>query len=71
MSKELFVYLYDKKIGMLKDNGGNLSFEYFDNAKYPISLSMPLKKKIFNNNITQKFFSNLLPEGNFNKTIWR
>lgn len=45
MSKELFVYLYDKKIGMLKDNGGNLSFEYFDNARYPISLSMPLKRK--------------------------
>lgn len=69
MSKELFVYLYDKKIGMLKDNGGNLSFEYFDNAKYPISLSMPLKKKIFNNNITQKFFSNLLPEGNLREIL--
>ena len=30
MVKELIVYLNDKKVGILKENNGSLSFEYID-----------------------------------------
>jgi len=69
MSKKLYVYLFDQKVGILTQEKGQLNFQYNENAKYPISLAMPIRKESYKNNDTQKFFANLLPEGNQREKI--
>lgn len=69
MVKELFVYLNDKKVGILKENNGSLSFEYTDCNAEAISLVLPNNGSVYKNNTCQKFFSNLLPEGNLREQI--
>lgn len=62
--KKLIVCLFDKEVGTLTEANGRLSFQYNENAEHPISVSMPIRQEAYNNNDTQKFFANLLPEGN-------
>lgn len=61
--KKLIVCLFDKEVGILTKKNGRLSFQYNNDAEFPISVSMPIRQESYSNNDTQKFFANLLPEG--------
>lgn len=63
-TKKLIVCLFNTKVGVLTEKDGRLSFQYDQTTNVsPISVSMPVKEEPYNNNDTQKFFANLLPEG--------
>lgn len=63
-SRKLVVYMFDEKVGVLTEKDGrNLSFKYSENAKYPISISMPIRKEMYGVIATKSFFEGLLPEG--------
>jgi len=63
MNEELAVYLFGKEVGTLKRDNGYLTFQYNNKAKFPISINLPIRKEPYDNEETQKFFANLLPEG--------
>ena len=69
MSKKfLYVYINDKLEGILTtDIQGGLIFEYDDNAKRKLSLSLPLEKKVYSNKECHGFFNGLLPENDETK----
>ncbi len=69
MSKKfLYVYINDKLEGILtSDIQGGLIFEYDDNAKRKLSLSLPLEKKVYSTKECHGFFNGLLPENNETK----
>lgn len=71
MPKSLQVKLNNKLIGeLLQDSNGKFSFRYINGVKYPISLSLPVSEKIFENNECKGFFNGLLPESeNVRKAI--
>lgn len=67
MSRLLDVYLKDVLVGKLcQDNTARLSFtynvDYFKSDGLPISISMPLQEKPFDDNVVRPFFSGLLPD---------
>lgn len=60
----LKVYWNSDFVGDLsKDELGGVCFEYADGVKYPISLSLPLRKEVYVNKECKGFFNGLLPEG--------
>ena len=60
----LKVYWNSDFVGVLsKDELGGVCFEYANGVKYPISLSLPLEKKVYENKECRGFFNGLLPEG--------
>jgi serine/threonine-protein kinase HipA len=67
MSRVLDVYLHEKLAGQLvQENTGQLNFRY-DNAYiaakgFPISLSMPVIDRLYEEKIVRPFFSGLLPD---------
>lgn len=67
MSRLLDVYLKDVLVGKLcQDNTARLFFtynvDYLKSDGLPISISMPLQEKPFEDNIVRPFFSGLLPD---------
>ncbi len=66
--KNLDVYLFENKVGVLRQReSGRLAFEY--NQKWlasknpkPLSVSLPLKKRKFEDAETRPFFAGLLPD---------
>ncbi|MDR1696483.1 MAG: type II toxin-antitoxin system HipA family toxin [Endomicrobium sp.] len=63
MNNELSVRLYGKETGILRQtNNGKLEFVYNDNAQTAVSNSLPLSKKIFDDNECSPYFNGLLPE---------
>jgi len=65
MSKEkkLIVRINNEYIGTLEQNSvGKMEFQYQENAKRPLSLSLPLEKKKFNEKNCRPYFDGLLPE---------
>lgn len=64
MSRELNVYLYGQKAGVLsEDQQGYLSFLYEQDAKFPISVRMPIRPDAYDKLYAEPFFDNLIPEG--------
>ena len=64
MKKPLSVWLYGELAGYLNQNEeGKLHFEYSENAKYRLSLSLPQDKKEYEGKECAGFFNGLLPEG--------
>ena len=62
MSKELSVRLNGIEVGTLSLVNGKMEFLYNDNAKRPISLSLPLSKDIYKEKVCRSYFGGLLPE---------
>jgi len=62
MTKELSVRLHGEEIGILGHVNGKMEFTYNDNAKTPISLSLPLQKEPFKEKACRAYFGGLLPE---------
>ena len=64
IKNSLKVYWNSDFVGVLsKDELGGVCFEYADGVKYPISLSLPLRKEVYLNKECRGFFNGLLPEG--------
>lgn len=65
MTRELNVYLYGQKAGVLsEDTLGNLQFQYTNANSAPLSVRIPVKTDIYDRFYTEPFFDNLMPEGN-------
>ena len=62
MAKELSVRLNGIEIGILSLVNGKMEFVYKDNAKYPISLSLPLTNEVYKEKVCRAYFGGLLPE---------
>ena len=63
MNNELSVRLYGKEIGVLRQaKNGKLEFAYNDGAQTAVSNSLPLSKKIFDDDECRPYFNGLLPE---------
>jgi len=67
-SNTLAVWLFNNLVGYLSLDKGKLSFcytsDWLSNAHArPLSYSLPLQEKVFDDNLARPFFSGLLPEG--------
>jgi len=76
MTDALDVYLHDEKAGILERlDGARLRFTYnrdwLVTAEDPISLSLPLREEPYEDPACRPFFSGLLPEGEFLRSIAR
>lgn len=72
----LDVYLHDERAGVLERlDGARLRFTYAHDwlatAETPISLSLPLQEEPFEDSDCRPFFTGLLPEGDFLRSIAR
>ncbi len=69
---ELNVWHDDRIVGYLwRNEAGVMSFQYDDNWKlFPLSISLPLNKKI-EQPMGHRFFANLLPEGSARERLCR
>lgn len=72
MTRELFVWLFNEKVGTLRLEKGRLSFtytkEYLARSNVvSLSASLPLQNEPFDDLQTRPFFSGLLPEGRIQK----
>lgn len=72
----LDVYLHEDRIGILERlDGAQLRFAYdghwLSTAETPISLSLPLREEPYSDADCRPFFSGLLPEGEFLRSIAR
>lgn len=72
----LDVYLHDARAGVLERlDGARLRFtydrEWLDTATTPISLSLPLREEPYSDPECRPFFTGLLPEGEFLRSIAR
>ena len=68
MARTLDVWFYTNKAGrLIQDDSGRLSFAYDSDylksqQPWPLSVSLPLQEKEFNDRLTRPFFSGLLPD---------
>ena len=70
MTRTLNVFLYSQKVGKLsEDDVGYLEFKYANDAKWPISVRMPIRAKKYDRRYAEPFFDNLTPEGDALKLI--
>lgn len=74
MTRELFVWLFNEKVGTLRLEKGRLSFtytkEYLARSNVvSLSASLPLQNEPFDDLQTRPFFSGLLPEGRMRNLI--
>ena len=64
MSRKLNVYLYGYKVGVLfEDQLGHLLFQYEADARFSLSVRMPVRLEIYDRLYAEPFFDNLIPEG--------
>ncbi len=64
MKRQLNVYLYGKKAGVLsEDDLGYLNFQYDKDSIAPVSVRMPIQADVYDKNYAEPFFDNLTPEG--------
>jgi serine/threonine-protein kinase HipA len=70
LSKILDVYLHSEKIGELsQDQYGSLHFSYQDSASWPLSLSLPINKKVFSQTQCRPYFAGLLPDDHIREKL--
>ena len=64
MFRQVTVFLYGKKIGHLRQDKQGFTFEYIDGYQgVPLSLSFPIRQKIFHSPFLFPYFASLAPEG--------
>ena len=64
MQDGLYTYINANFTGILShDKTGGVEFMYDENAQYPLSLSLPVKKEKYLDKECSGFFNGLLPEG--------
>ncbi|HHT0594556.1 TPA: HipA N-terminal domain-containing protein [Legionella anisa] len=63
--RKAYVSVNGIKAGILEElQGGTYQFTYFDDYQgAPVSLTMPLKNKVYDFDVFPHFFEGLLPEG--------
>lgn len=62
--RELSVRLYGRHIGILsQDESGALGFQYAENVRKRLSISLPLELAQYEPQVCEAFFGGLLPEG--------
>lgn len=71
MVASLFVFLSDRRIGVLHDRAGNLEFVYEPGVTVPLSVNLPVRTEPYDNASCRAFFDNLLPEGSWRQAICR
>ena len=76
MIKQLHVYLFDHNVGILTQDHGKLSFTYNEqwlgsSSPQPLSGSLPLQTKAFEDSDCRPFFAGLLPEGELRRLLAR
>jgi len=71
MVASLFVFLSDRRIGVLHDRAGNLEFVYEPGVTAPLSVNLPVRAEPYDNASCRAFFDNLLPEGSWRQSICR
>lgn len=75
MKRPLNVFFDKNLVGTLsKKEDDTLSFQYSPgwlslDSRFALSPSLPLQEEAFNNRLTKAYFDNLLPEGDFLKTV--
>ena len=74
MTRQLVVWLFGAPSGILSQIDGRLSFAYSSDwlntsNSIPLSQSLPLQAKAFDDRATRPFFAGLLPEGDKRKLI--
>ncbi|NLF83523.1 MAG: type II toxin-antitoxin system HipA family toxin [Candidatus Gastranaerophilales bacterium] len=67
--KKLSVRLYGKEIGLLEERLGRMRFKYNENARIPLSLSLPLSATSYSENRCRGYFGGLLPESEETRRI--
>jgi serine/threonine-protein kinase HipA len=68
-TQRLNVFIHNQKVGVLQDIEGTLSFSYDITATIPISFTLPIREKSYNDKECRPFFENLLPEGTVRKLV--
>lgn len=64
MDRQVNVFLYNEKIGVLRQEKRGFIFEYLpDYQGVPLSLSFPIKQRIFHSENLFPYFAALAPEG--------
>lgn len=71
MVSSLFVFLSDRRIGVLHDRAGGLEFVYEPSVTAPLSVNLPVRAEPYDNASCRAFFDNLLPEGSWRQSICR
>ena len=76
MTRTLYVFLFDERVGTLQSGQGKLSFTYEpqwlnQTSARALSLALPLQAEPFDNEAAQAFFAGLLPEGSLRKLLLR
>jgi serine/threonine-protein kinase HipA len=71
MVNRWWVFLSDRRIGALDDQGGNMLFTYEHGAQIPLSVNLPIRAEPYDNATCRPFFDNLLPEGGWRQSICR
>ena len=76
MTRTLYVFLFDMRVGTLQSEQGKLCFTYDpqwlnQTQARALSLALPLQTEPFNNESAQAFFAGLLPEGSLRKLLLR
>jgi len=66
--KKAKVYMHDILAGILSEDENGYHFQYDDSylkaeGSEPISLTLPLREKAYDNNVLFPFFDGLIPEG--------
>jgi serine/threonine-protein kinase HipA len=74
MTRQLSVWLFGTHIGTLSQIDGRLNFSYESDwlntrNAIPLSQSLPLQAKVFDDRATRPFFAGLLPEGDKRKLV--
>lgn len=64
MYRQVVVFLYEQKIGSLRQDEQGFTFEYLsDYQGIPLSLSFPVAQRIFHSPTLFPYFASLAPEG--------
>ena len=71
MVSRLYVFLSDRRIGVLDDLAGNMQFVYEVGAQTPLSVNLPIRAAPYDNAACRPFFNNLLPEGSWRQSLCR
>jgi len=71
MIDQLWVFLSDQRVGLLKEHGGALRFTYEPAVQTPLSVNLPIREQAYEDAACRPFFDNLLPEGGWRQAICR
>lgn len=71
MVDRLWVFLSDRRIGLLEDRSGEMQLAYEPGAGMALSVNLPVRAEPYDDADCRPFFDNLLPEGGWRRAICR